>query len=99
MALLETLGALTLNAVAAILLGWTAWTAFQSREQPSAEPFIALLATLTLWAVFAFGSELPIVSSGGLLSTVFSLGQVGTALIIPGIWLVYALSYTGRGLG
>ncbi|NLV13965.1 ATP-binding protein [Haloarcula argentinensis] len=99
MALLETLGTLTLNAVAAILLGWTAWTAFQSREQPSAEPFIALLATLTLWAVFAFGSELPIVSSGGLLSTVFSLGQVGTALLIPGIWLVYALSYTGRGTG
>jgi len=99
MALLETLGALACNAVAAILLGWTAWTAFQSREQPSAEPFIVLLATLMLWAVFAFGSELPAVSSDGPLSTIFSLGQFGIALVIPGIWIVYALSYTGRGTG
>src|SRR6056297_3285022 len=99
MALLETLGSLVLNAAAASLLGWTTSTAFRSREQPSAEPFIALLATLTLWAIFAFGSELPGVSSGNLLATVFSLGQFGTALIIPGIWIIYVLSYTGRGTG
>jgi len=99
MALLETLGSLTLNAAAASLLGWTTLTAFRSREQPSAEPFIALLATLTLWAIFAFGSELSGVSSGDLLATVFSLGKVGSALIIPGIWTIYALSYTGRGTG
>ncbi|MFA9516614.1 ATP-binding protein [Halopenitus sp. H-Gu1] len=99
MALLERLGVLALTAVAAALLGWTTWTAFQSRERPSAEPFISLLAVLTLWAVFAFGSELPGVSSIGLLSASFSLGQFGAALIIPGIWIVYALSYTGRGTG
>src|SRR6056297_3353646 len=99
MALLETLGSLALNAIAASLLGWTTVTAFRSREQPSAEPFIALLATLTLWAIFAFGSELSGVSSGDLLATVFSLGKVGLALIIPGIWTIYALCYTGRGTG
>ncbi|WEL27314.1 ATP-binding protein [Haloferax volcanii] len=99
MALFETLGSLALNAVAASLLGWTTLTAFRSREQPSAEPFIALLATLTLWSIFAFGAELRGVSSGDLLATVFSLGQLGSALIIPGIWIIYALSYTGRGTG
>jgi PAS domain S-box-containing protein len=99
MALLETLGILVINAATASLLGWTTWTAYQSREQPSAEPFIALLATLTLWAGLELGSELPGIPSGGLLSAIFSLGQVGTALIIPGIWTVYTLSYTGRGTG
>ncbi|MFC6865084.1 ATP-binding protein [Halomicroarcula sp. GCM10025817] len=99
MALVETLGLLALTAAAASLLGWTTVTAFRSREQPSAEPFIALLATLTLWAIFAFGAELPGISSEGLLATAFSLGQFGSALIIPGIWIIYALSYTGRGTG
>ncbi|MFB6107626.1 MAG: ATP-binding protein [Haloplanus sp.] len=98
MGLGATLGALALDAVTAVFLGWTAWTAFKSREQPSAEPFIALLSTLTLWAVFSFGAELP-GPSGGLLSTIFSLGQWGAAIFVPGIWLVYALSYTGRGTG
>ncbi|WP_049987141.1 ATP-binding protein [Halobellus rufus] len=99
MALFVTLGELTLNAAAAGLLGWTTWTAFQSRERPSAEPFVSLLAVLTLWAVLAFGSAFPGVSSHGVLSGSLSLGQFGTALIIPGIWIVYALSYTGRGTG
>jgi hypothetical protein len=99
MTLLATLSALALNAVAASLLGWTAWTAFQSREQPSAEPFSALLATLTLWAVLAFGSNLPGPASGTLLSTILDVARFGTALVIPGIWTVYALSYTGRGTG
>jgi signal transduction histidine kinase len=94
-----TLSTLALNALASVLLGWTTWTASQSREQPSAIPFIALLATLTLWAVFSFGSELPGVSAVNLLSTTFNLAQFGTALALPGIWTVYTLSYTGRGTG
>jgi two-component sensor histidine kinase/PAS domain-containing protein len=93
------LGTLALNALAAVLLGWTTWTAYQSREQPSATPFIALLATLTLWAVFSLGSELPGVSTVSLLSSAFDLAQFGTALAVPGVWTVYALSYTGRGTG
>jgi len=96
---LSTLGSLVLNASASVLLGWTTWTAYQSREQPSATPFIALLATLTLWAVFSFASELPGVSAVDPLSTTFSLAQLGTALALPGIWAVYTLSYTGRGTG
>ncbi|XRJ18684.1 ATP-binding protein [Haloferax sp. Atlit-48N] len=99
MAFQSTLGALALNAAAVVLLGRTTWTAFQSREQPSAEPFISLLAALTLWAVFAFGSDLPGASSVAVLSTLLSFGQIGAALVIPGIWVVYALSYTGRGTG
>ncbi|WP_338742238.1 ATP-binding protein [Haloplanus salilacus] len=99
MGLVATLGTLVPDAVAVGVLVGLTWTAFQSREQPSADPFIALLATLTLWAVFALGSNLPVVGSGTSLSAVLVLGQFGTALVIPGIWTVYALSYTGRGTG
>jgi len=94
-----TLGTLALNALASVLLGWTTWTAYQSREQPCAGPFIALLATLTLWAVFSVGSALPGVSTVSLLSTIFDLAQLGAAVAIPGVWTVYTLSYTGRGTG
>ncbi|GAB6860162.1 ATP-binding protein [Haloplanus litoreus] len=93
------LSSLALNALASVLLGWTTWTAYKSREQPSAIPFVVLLSTLTLWAVFSLGSEFPGVSTVSLLSTIFDLAQLGTALAIPGVWSVYALSYTGRGTG
>ncbi len=99
MAIVATIGELVLNSVAVALLSWTTWTAFQSREQPSAEPFVALLATLTLWAMLAFGSNLPELLLPSPFSTVLDLGQFGTALLVPGIWTVYALSYTGRGTG
>jgi len=92
-------GKLAFTAIAASLLGWTTWMALKSREQPSAKPFILLLATLTMWSVFAFGSHFPAISSGSVFSTVVSLGQMGTAIAIPGIWLIYALGYTGRGHG
>jgi len=94
-----TLSALALEALAAVLLGWTTWTASRSREQPSATQFIALLATLTLWALLSLGSELPGVSTLSLLSSAFDLAQFGTALAVPGAWTLYALSYTGRGTG
>jgi len=93
------LSTLVLDALAAVLLGWTTWRAYQSREQPSATPFIALLVALTLWAGFSFGSELPGVATVSLLSSFFDLVQFGIALAIPGVWTVYALSYTGRGTG
>jgi hypothetical protein len=49
MALPATIGAVALDLVAVALLGWTAWTVFQSREKPSARVFLALLVTLTVW--------------------------------------------------
>jgi len=94
-----TLSTLALKAFASLLLGWTTWTAYQSREQPSATPFITLLATLALWAVFSLGSALPVVSTVSLLSSIFDLAQFATALAIPGVWTVYVLGYTGRGTG
>ncbi|WP_435066719.1 ATP-binding protein [Haloplanus sp. C73] len=99
MGLAATLGTLVLDAVAVGVLAWLTWTAVQSWEQPSADPFIALLATLTLWAMLALGADLPVVASGTVVSAVLELGQFGAALAIPGIWTVYALSYTGRGTG
>ncbi|WP_324666242.1 ATP-binding protein [Haloarcula sediminis] len=99
MALIGTLSSLLLNLAAVGLLVWTTWQALQTREQPSADPFIALLGMLTLWGVFAFVSELPGVPAMSSLQTVLEFGQFGVALFIPGVWTIYALSYTGRGTG
>jgi len=33
------------------------------------------------------------------LQSILQLGQFGAALLIPGVWTIYALSYTGRGTG
>ena len=99
MELLSTLGTVSLKAVATALLGRTLWRTAQSREQPSAEPFMALLGTLTLWAGFALGDELSPLVPGDVVSAVCSFGQLGAAMLVPGIWTVYALGYTGRGTG
>lgn len=99
MAFVETLLAIALDAIAVALLGWTTWTAVQFREKPSARPFVALLATLTIWALCSLGSELPGASSVTLLSSAWAFGELAMALVLPGVWLVYALSYTGRGTG
>jgi signal transduction histidine kinase len=99
MALIESFAAVLLDAGAVALLGWTTWTAIRSREKPSAKPFAATLAALTLWAIFALISEFPGASSVGTVSLIWDLGQFGSALIIPAIWTVYALSFTGRGTG
>ena len=88
MSLVGTLLAVSMDAAAVGLLGWTAWTAAQSRERPSAWPFIAVVALLALWALFALGSELPVVSSESPLSTVVEFGQLGAALFLPGAWVV-----------
>jgi signal transduction histidine kinase len=99
MALASTLVTVTVKAGATASLARITWRTAQSREQPSAEPFIALLATLTLWTGFALGAELSPVVPGDIVSTVCSLGQLGAAMLVPGIWVVYALGYTGRGTG
>jgi PAS domain S-box-containing protein len=99
MDLITTLSVLVLNALASALLAWRTWTAYQSREQPSATPFIFLLATLTLWAICSLGSEVPGVSTVGPLSSALDLVQLGASLIVPGIWTIYSLTYTGRGTG
>jgi signal transduction histidine kinase len=99
MALVPTVVSVGVEAAAAVLLGQTTWRTLRVREQPSATPFIALLATLTLWAVFRIGADLPAVTPGEVLSTVCSVGGFGAALLLPGFWVVYALAYTGRGTG
>jgi len=99
MPLVSTLLTISIKAGATILLARTTWQTAQSREQPSAEPFIALLAALTLWAGFALGAEVSPIVPGDVVSTICSLGQLGAAIFIPGIWVVYALGYTGRGIG
>jgi signal transduction histidine kinase len=105
MSLVETLLAVGFDATAVALLGTATWVAIQSRERPSAVPFVGVVGLLTIWAVAQFVSELPVTPSGGslssgaLLSGVASLGAFGSALAVPGAWTVYALGYTGRGTG
>ncbi len=81
------------------VLGWTTWTAYQSREQPVARSYIALLGSLTLWALFALVGELPVLSSGHYISSVWPVGQFAVALFVPALWTLYTLGYTGRGSG
>ncbi|WP_327051905.1 ATP-binding protein [Halomicrococcus gelatinilyticus] len=81
------------------LLAWATSTGVRSRERPSARSFTALLATLTLWALLAFGSTLLPTVDGSLASTVLELGQLGCAVVVPGVWTIYVLGYTGRGTG
>jgi len=99
MALVSTVASVGVEATAAVLLGQTTWRTVRAREQPSATPFLALLATLTLWVVFRLGAELPAVTPGEVVSTICSLGGFGAALLLPGFYVVYALGYTGRGTG
>lgn len=99
MVTVSILSALALNGLASAVLGWTTWTAYQSREQPSAIPFVLLLGTLTAWAVGSFGVTVPDVASADLLSSALELLQFGAALVVPWLWTVYVLTYTGRGTG
>ena len=99
MAIIATLGSLAVNGLAVVLLAWTAWLVYSSREQPSAIPFVGIVISHTVWALLSFTSELPGFPSGGVLSATLSFGQLSAAVIIPGLWLVYALGYTGRGTG
>jgi signal transduction histidine kinase len=91
--------AVGLDAAAAVLLGFAAWTAVRSREKPSAVPFAALLGTLTVWALTTTLTEVSMVVSVPFSSSVVPALQIGAVLLFPYVWVVYALGYTGRGIG
>ncbi len=99
MSFLGTTAAVALDAVVVALLGWVTWRAVQSRDRPSAPPFIAILALLTVLGVFSVLAELPGTSAVPFLPSIVDFGQFGVGLIVPAVWVVYALSYTGRGTG
>jgi len=99
MSLVGTLAAVALDGVVVGLLGWTTLTAFRARERPSARAFLALLAALTTWALVALGTELATGLSVQQLTGWLELANVGLGLVVPGIWTVYVLGYTGRGTG
>jgi signal transduction histidine kinase len=99
MSVLWTAAALVLDALAVTVLAWATLVAFRARRKPSAQFFGILVGTLTLWALCSQGSELPGMPTDGLLAVVWDLGQLFAGVFIPGFWLLYALSYTGRGAG
>jgi len=99
MAIASTLATVAVKTAASALLARTTWRTAQSRERPNAEPFVAILGALTVWAALALGAELAPVAPGDVVETVTSLGRLGAAMLIPGLWVVYALGYTGRGTG
>ena len=90
-----TLSTIVLKTLASILLCWTTWMAYQSRDQPSAEPFLVLSSTMTVWAVFSLGAT---VVSVRFFESLLNLVQFGALLFLPVAWIVYALSYAGRGI-
>jgi signal transduction histidine kinase len=79
-------------------LYWTTWRAYQSRDQPSAEPFLVLSITLTVWAVSSLGVTVVSVATVRVLESLFDLVQFGALLFLPVAWIAYALSYAGRGI-
>ena len=93
-----TLSALVLKPLASALLSWTAWRAYRSRDQPSAEPFLALSTTLTVWAVSSLGATVVSVATVRFLESLFDVVQFGALLFLPVAWIAYALSYAGRGI-
>jgi len=93
-----TLTTLVLKALASALLWWTTWRAYRSRDQPSAEPFLVLSITLTVWAVSSLGTTVVGVATVRSLESLFDVVQFGALLFLPVAWITYALSYTGRGI-
>mgnify|MGYP006287236353 CR=1 FL=1 len=87
------------NAGAALLLFGVSWTAYRSRDRPSSQSFLSVLFALTAWASFAFIEAVGRGVSVRPLARAFELGQFFVALLIPGLWTVYVLSYTGSGRG
>ena len=93
-----TLTTLVLKALASALLCWTTWRAYRSRDQPSAEPFLVLSITLTVWAVSSLGATVVSVATVRFLESLFDVVQFGALLFLPVAWIAYALSYAGRGI-
>lgn len=99
MAPASTLATVVFKLAAVTLLGRATWRTAQSRDHPNADLFLALLGTLTLWALAALGAELPPVAPGDVVSFLSSIGQVIALVSLPGFWVLYARSYTGRSSG
>jgi signal transduction histidine kinase len=79
-------------------LCWTTWRAYRFRDQPSAEPFLILSITLTVWAVSSLGVTIVSVATVRFLESLFDVVQFGALLFLPVAWIAYALSYAGRGI-
>ena len=92
-----TLTALVFDALASALLLWTAWRAYESREQPNADPFLLLVTTLTLWAVFELGATVINATGARFIEPFLDIARFGTFSFLPIAWIVYALSYAGHG--
>ena len=99
MALSLTLFALLFDAAAVAVLGLVTWVVTRSPEKPSARPFAALVAALTASALLVAVTTLAELVSLDPVSGTAELLQLGVALFVPGIWLVYVLGYAGRGTG
>ncbi|MFC7060153.1 ATP-binding protein [Halovenus salina] len=99
MVVLDSLPVVLADAGATVLLGGVSWTVLQSLDRPSSQSFLAVLLTLTVWALFVSAEGVAQVLSVGLLTNAFELGQLFPVVLIPGLWTIYVLSYTGRGRG
>lgn len=99
MPVLEATAAILLDGVAVLILGWTTWTVLQAREHASTQTFAVVVGTMTLWALFSLLTESASTLPMSIIDDVATLGQLGCALFLPGIWTIYALGYTGRGTG
>jgi hypothetical protein len=84
---------------AAMVLCGISWAAFQSRDRPSSESFLSVLFALTAWPLFGFAEGVSQWVSVEPLAQAFQLGQLFVAILIPGLWMVYVLWYTGSGRG
>jgi signal transduction histidine kinase len=95
----ENLLVVLADAGATALLAGVSWTAFQSRDRPSAQSFLGVVVALTAWTLFSFCEGVAQWWSVGSLASAFNIGQLLVAVLIPGLWTIYVLSYTGRGRG
>jgi PAS domain S-box-containing protein len=59
---------------------------------------VLLSITLTVWAVSSLGATVVSVATVRVLESLFDLVQFGSLLFLPVAWIVYALSYAGRGI-
>jgi PAS domain S-box-containing protein len=99
MVALDSLLVVLADAGAAVLLCGVSWTVFQSRDRPSSQSFLGVLFALTAWALFSFAETAAQWWSIEPLANAFELGQLFVAILIPGLWTIYVLSYTGSGRG
>lgn len=83
MSAVGSLPTLVVEALASVCLSWTAWKAYRSRGQPSADPFLLLSATLAAWAISSIGATVVNVATVGVLELFFDVVQFGALLFLP----------------